>query len=499
MSDTRRYHEITADRKPEFVERGYKAKYFFPHRSYYIPQALSEQHRVAQRIWGLDRADGEYSLLMYAGPDDISRFPQELFFDKQVMIHRDHHGLPGLVGRAYLHIDGDRLYADEHHSDLVQRATCRMDHRSHLNRRFGTWHHMLLNSIMHFAMLMGLCEIYIPDSQKVMSAYIKNKVDPTLFERLYDRNTQLHFAAEKRGDDWVIDVKSNREKLVEPRPIDEPTASPRRAVCLVHDITPAKPPGDDETRRHLEEMIAIERAAGVRSTYCVPADFLHACKEIIEDQDNAIAFNSQNLTPYRYLHRPIDVESPVMSTLTQAIRRADYSIRKHLRIKPGYVPTASALRNAVANPLRALINLPKKIDVLSRCRQADFYVYGYRQTPDNLAAGMTDQHLRLHHFAWVLMQDPQVGPVPIDDGRLFKVPITAQWSPEPAGREGFMNDAAALLDRIGQGPFHAINLPSASAPDWLPIYPQLLEQLKQSCDLWTVQDLCDAYYMDRSA
>jgi len=498
MPATQQYHLITPERKPEFVERGYKGRYFFPHQVYYLPRPLPEQVATARRFWGLHDPDALYCVLLYASDEMAGQLPEELFFDPQVMIHNEHMGRPGLVATAHLYIDGDTLCTDEHQSDLVQRIANRREHKSWVEKRFGTWHHMLLNSILNFAVLKDLREIRIPIAQRVVEKYLDIGVNSDLFERLYDRNVELHFKAQRQDDFWLINVAQHREKLIPLSRMAEPTSVPKRSACIVHDIGAALQ-GSADLAQHLEPILSAEADAGVRATYSVPGMRLDAVRAPIQQGGHAIAMRSFDNTPYRYPARRSNDESPAMAALTRLYRRVNYTLQKRFSMQAGNTPTATAIRTACLNKARRVLGLTIVSDTLSLCRDADYYAKGYRQTPQDTDAGLTDDLLAYYHFEWVITDDDDADPTrrPTYQRGLMKLPITLTFDGPAQG-----GDVSAWMGRLDEAVaadgMTTIHLPCDSAPQWLPHYPAMLEKLQQHSEIQTIQDVCNAYHFSRS-
>src|SRR5210317_1925080 len=111
---------ISEERKEEFAHKGYKRRYFFPHETYYLPRCAPEGYFFANRMWNVCNPNSLWELVLFACGDAIKEFPEELFFDKEIVWHEEHFGKPGQVAAANLIIDEDRLYTLEHISDLVQ-------------------------------------------------------------------------------------------------------------------------------------------------------------------------------------------------------------------------------------------------------------------------------------------------------------------------------------------------------------------------------------------
>ncbi len=492
MTQVQRYHQITDDRKDEFVARGYKGRYFFPHRAYYLPRPLPEQIKTARRFWNITDPDALWCVLLYANDETVSRFPTDLFFDPEVMIHNEHMGRPGLVASAPLYIDGDRLYTDEHQSDLVQRVIHRREHKSQVEKRFGTWHHMLLNCILNFAVGRGMREIHVPTAQRVVSKYIGRDVNPELFERLYNNNIQAHFNARLEGDTWVISVAEHRDKLVPMTPETEHVEVPARSVCVIHDIEPSGDP--DAARGQIESVTEVERREGIVSTWCVPGRLHGGLRDAIRHAGGQAAFRSFDDARYRYSPLLTDDESPRTASLTRNLWRVVWGIRKRLGLEVHALPTVTELSTRSFNRFRRIAGRRLLRDTLRLCRDADYYLKGYRRTPLDIQSGMADDWLRYYHFEWVIEDDaPTPTRAPRYDRGLMTFPVSMRFDGVGAFAEQF--EQALQRDAVT-----VINLPLSSSDHWLKHLPDLVRIARaREATVRSVQDIVNAFHFSRSA
>lgn len=498
MTHAQRYHEAAPDRKPEFVARGYKGRHFFPHRAYYLPRPLPEQVKISRRLWGLHDFDALYCVLLYASDELVGQLPEDLFFDPEVMIHNVHMGRPGLVAAAHLYIDGDTLCTDEHQSDLVQRITNRLEHKSKVKKHFGTWHHMLLNSILNFAIFKGLRKIRVPTAERVVEQYIGNTVSPVLFERLYNRNIQHHFKAQKQGDFWVINVDDHRDKLIALTPMTESVQAPKRSACIVHDIDPVAPAGLAGLSEQLELILAAEEDLGVCATYNIPGERFDAVSASIQQGEHTLAFRSFDGLPYRYPSGESNDETPAMAALTRLYRRSVYTLCKYLSLQVGKLRTATAIRTRWLNLIRRLLGWPETRDVLRLCRDIDYYRKGYRLTPQDINAGLTDDWLAYYHVEWVITDDAGPGLAPAYPQVLMKLPITLAFDDSAAS-----NGAAAWLQRLdaelSQDGLTTLSLPLAHVAHWLEHYPAITQLLERhGVTLLSPQQVVNAFHFERA-
>lgn len=498
MTDRVRYHEATEADKPAFTQRGYKGRYFFPHRVCYVPKPFPEQRLLARTQWGLDSCDNLFGALLYAGPEQADEFPEDVWLDRKVMVHGMHLGRPGLVASAYLYIDGDTLYTDEHQSDMVQRIGERKEHRNLVVRRFGSWHYLLLNSVLHFAAMRGLREVHVPTAERVLSSYIHHAINTDLIERLYDRDITLHHLAERRGDRWVIDIRANRDRLVALHARSEPLGLPERRVCLLHDIASATQHDFSKPPAGLDALLSAERDVGVHTTYCVPGVMLDACRQRIDGAGHDLALRSYLPGPYRRRSRHTDDEGPAMRSATQLYRRLVHRLRRLGLVKQGETPTVSKRANDFMNRLRRAAGRPPVLSAPHLCRAVDFYIKGYRPTPGDLAAGLDEALLRELHFEWLLIDGLPADAEPVYDHGLLRIPTHRLLKDAPPDASAFEQLRADLLAGIDRRPLSVIGLPDPNGSSWRDRYADLLRALRDRAELVTAEDVANAFHLGRT-
>lgn len=496
MTSEMTYHAITAEHKPEFVARGYKGRYFFPHEIRYVRRPGCEQFLLLKEIWGIDRPANMYNVLIYGVQDVVSTFPDDLWFHPQVMMHRLHLGLPGLVCWANMCIDGDRLLTDEIQSDVVQHIFMLQELKRQVNARFRPWYYMVLNGVLNFAIQQGLREILIPTPEHLMSRYLDKPLNTQLFERIYRDNIHRVFVGvRQRGNHWVVDVQANRGQVITPELRTEPSTLPGRRICLFHDVSPGPGQRVGEARRLLNRVLEQEQRLGVRSTYTVAGALIGEEMERIEQAGHAVGFHSYSPRAYRYAPHPSQDEPPVMRSLTRLYRRADYTVRKHLSMEPAATPTASVLRRSACNRLRRCVGLRPVLDPLALCRTQQLYAKGYHPTEHDTANGVSDDMLLYRGFEWVLTPPgPGDAPAPGFNNGLVRLPVTAELTGTPTGAaiERFQADALRACERGG---LVVLGLPTASSASWLAAYPALIERLRSRGGLVTAQQVSDTYHL----
>jgi hypothetical protein len=297
------FWEITAARADEFVAKGHRRRHFFPHRTYHLPKCGPDGLQLAELM--LDRADPAaiWELVLYADAAGTSEFPVDLFFDDEVVWHRQQFGRPGQVATATIILDGKTVSAITYLSDLVQRISRRREHKTRIEKRFEGWRQMLLNGVLAFARAHGAEQIRTPSA-----ALARRHTDVArlpqlgLFERIYDRTVTEFLPARRDGDWWIVDRGDFSDRVVMPERRAE--AYPRRkTICICHDLERSR-------GRALEEMRRIEAELGVRATYFVFGSQMSEVRTELEADGHAVAFHSFDDRPDRedQLHRCREVD-----------------------------------------------------------------------------------------------------------------------------------------------------------------------------------------------
>ena len=181
------FREITEDRVEEFFHKGYKKRYFFPHRIYYVPRPGPDALRLAHRMCGMFVPDALWEVLLFARGSVLHQFPDDLFFDDDLIWHQQQLGKPGHVAYACLGVRGEDLYGLNYVSDLVQRQSRVSAHRSRIENRFGEWYHVLFNGMVNFALENNVKHFYSPIADFAIAQTDPSRtVRRELFERVYD-------------------------------------------------------------------------------------------------------------------------------------------------------------------------------------------------------------------------------------------------------------------------------------------------------------------------
>jgi len=281
------YRELTAERQDEFVSKGGKARYFFPHQLFYLPKCGPDGFQSAERLFRGVEPNQLWEILLYADSSIIADLPADLFFDDDIIWHQQQLGMTGHVASANLIVRGDALYTNNHFSDLVQRISRRRECKTRVEKRFMGWNHLLLNGILNFAVEHNLKRIYTPTADLVVEMADpkrRHKLQRELFDRIYDRDVNARFKPERAGAWWVIDVAEHRNRLVMPEKKQIQAEFKTKTICLYHDIergiahTRVDPKLAEFANRNaanaLEQMLSIEKEYNVRATYSIVGLFL---------------------------------------------------------------------------------------------------------------------------------------------------------------------------------------------------------------------------------
>lgn len=461
-----RFRHFPEDRRPAFVAQGLPARYFFAHRAYYLPKCGPDAAFLAHKMCGRKDLDGHVELIIFADPHELEPFPREIFFDDDLIWHRQQLGKVGLVAFAYLFIDGDRLYGLNYVSDLVQRISRRREYATRIEKRFHGWRHMLFNSILNFAVERGVKTLYSPTSDTVIGHTDRSRpVERSLFERVYDRTVIERFAAAKSGGWWVIDVDSNKNRVVTSKKCEEVTPRGPR-VCICHDIERGLGhSGIDEERMRtadrigpevLSEMIRRERTAGIRATYSVLGCFFDEVRNEIETGGHCLAFHSY-----------------------------DHEIRKYWRLTRYYWGIRQWLAELSGGPKGRFGNQ------LYRCRLVDQRVRGFRPPQSRATAEWDDFNLVYRNFEWCATSSRHLPDRPVMQNHLVRIPLRLDDFPLYKSGMPFHEWEKHVIDEIRGHDFVAFGLHDCYADLWLPHYPAFLEKISRLATIQTMDAVAD--------
>jgi hypothetical protein len=434
------YREITAERLEEFVAKGVKRRHFFPHRTYHLPKCGPDGFSLARQMCGKGDPAKMWEIVLYADPATLAEFPQDLFFDDEVIWHQQQFGLPGQVATASVILDRDTVYSITHVSDLVQRISRRREHKTRIEKRFAGWSHMLLNAVLGFAGEHRARNVYLPTAKLAHRHTDHSRaVGFGLFYRIYDRTVNDLLPTRRDGEWWVVDAVDFRDRLVEPERRME-TRSRQKTICVCHDIecglghadfdpafakrAAARSPGD------LVAMREIEADLGVPATYCVVGSLLAGVRDGLEADGHSLAFHS-----------------------------FDHRVGRE--------------------------------DQLLRCREVDYRIKGYRPPHSRLTRELTDSSLLSHNFEWLAAHPRSLWVTsPVMRAGVVRIPITLDDFGLYGSRLRFDEWEQLALHQVAQqSDFAAISLHDCYAPFWLPRYGRFLARLRDMGEMRTLDEI----------
>ncbi|MDQ5821150.1 MAG: hypothetical protein M3540_06900 [Actinomycetota bacterium] len=433
-----RYREIAAARRDEFVAKGFKQRHFFPHRVYHLPKCGPDGFRLAERMCGRSEPDQLWEIVLYADSSLLADLPRELFFDDDLLWHQQHFGRLGQVAAVNLVLDGRDLYTSAHQSDLVQRISRRREHKTQIEKRFKGWNQMLLNAALAFALEHGATRVHTPTAKLALEHTDPGRViGAALFERVYDGDVQRLYSARNDGKWWTVDVQENRDRVVVPEPGSDALPA-EKTIAVCHDLErgwgfvdtdPAfAKAAEKPSRASLDEMLAIEREAGVTATYCVVGAFMGEVRSKLEADGHCIAFHS-------YDHRLDD-------------------------------------------------------DQLGHCRQVDYRLKGYRPPKSRITPELDDDSLCFHNFEWLASSTRSLGiELPELRRRLVRIPILLDDHSLYTRAKTYDEWERDAFEQIEGHEFAAVSLHDCHAPVWLPRYRRFLEKLTRLGRLRTLDEV----------
>ena len=466
------YREITSAQLPDFIDRGYRQRQFFPHKTFTIPKCGPDAFELSANMVGHNAAEAYWVIALHATGDVLRRFPSDLFFDDDVVWHRQHYGQPGHIAYAVFITCGTSLYGLNYVSDIVQRQNRAQTYRSQIQSRFNGWPHMLLNALMGFAIEHKIETVFSPTANLVMrNTDRKRTVQPELFGRVHDAAVVNFFSAQKTGEWWTIDVGENKDRAITPVLETEPLPS-GKSICLTHDIERGlgniytdlelARSVDRESRQHLDRMLAEERRLGVAATYNVVGCIYDEVKEKIATDGHCLAFHS-------YDHRQF---SDTSRTLPSESARGDTQSIEF--IEPGLHGFAPGEQQ------------------LTQCRNVDYRTRGYRVPNSRLTPELTPQRLLRRNYDWLANSGPSVETtLPLYRDNIVYIPIMFDDFPLHTAAMDYQTWENWALDRIRQRDFVAFGLHDCYGAYWLDEYAQFLEKVAALGTLRTCDQVAD--------
>ena len=422
-----KYREFTQQRLEDFISKGYKQKYFFPHKVFHLPKCGPDGLKMASRMCNINNPNQLWEIILYATGPVLREFPDKLFFDDDIIWHQQQLGKKGQVATVNLVVSDNRLYTMNHLSDLVQRISRRREYKTRIENRFKGWHHLLLNSILSFALENDLQTVFAPTSDFVIKhTDPKRTVKRELFDRIYDRAVLCHFQAVRKDEWWQIDVRKNADKIITPENNSD-FIKREKIICLAHDIEEGlghvnEDPkfsvnADHTSNQNLKEMLSIEKEMDLSATYFVVGCLMNKIREKIEQDGHCIGFHSY-----------------------------DHDMNK---------------------------------DQLPMCREIDYRIKGYRPPQSKITTELSDENLCFFNFEWLASSSYSFDKIklPFIQNRIVKIPILFDDFEMYQKQVNYKDWEHNAIKSIEENEFVAFCLHDCYAHYWLPHYRKFLNKI----------------------
>ncbi|MCB9089568.1 MAG: hypothetical protein H6628_14800 [Calditrichae bacterium] len=467
-----RYRDFSSQSREAFLQAGYKPRYFFPHKSFFLPRCGPDGYKMARRMTGRVLPDQLWEIVLYAGDAVLDEFPRELFFDDDLVWHQQHLGRPGQIATANLIISDGRLYTNNHLSDIVQRISRRRQYKTRIENRFKGWPYLLLNSILNFALENHLRQVCIPSADFVLQHSDPSRnVQRELFDRIYDRAVTRHYRTSREGNWWVIDLAENRSKVVAPEPKTE-TLTSGKTICIYHDTEKGLGHAgidrelvrfaNEMAPQYLRRMLDIEARAGIQVTYNVVGQLLEEVRGDIASGGHSLAFHS------------FDHKVPFVWAF----------LKRHPKL------------NGPARRLIAKTPFRNRGRQLQRCRTVDYRLKGYRAPQSVLTDELSDRNLCFYNFEWFgCWMSPANTRSPVLENRLVKIPM--QFDDWSLYREQmtFREWEEKALKTIQENDFTAIGLHDCYAQYWIDHYKDFIGRISGLGQLKTIDAVSNNVFL----
>jgi peptidoglycan/xylan/chitin deacetylase (PgdA/CDA1 family) len=469
---SQRFRSFGPDQLGRLATAGHRSRDLFEHRAFLLPKAAPDSMVIARRC-GLEPLPSElFQVVVFAHGAILDEFGDDLWFDDDVMWHRQHFGLRGQVATAGVVIRGDVAHTTAHHSDLVQRIGRRPEAKSRVENRFAGWDRMLMNSIFAFARERGVEVVHTPTAQLALRhTDPRRSVGPELFDRVYDRHVRDRYEAHRAGDWWQVVLADNDDRIIEGTVNVEYRSSGRRAVALCHDIerglghTVAEPEfvpaAEADSPAALESMLRIEREADIRATYNMVGTLLDDLRAPIDEAGHCIGFHT-------FDHHQESWRDPVR--------------RIAARLTAGRVGSPSGV------PME---HQP------GRCKAVDYRVKGYRPARSRLGPDVDHRLLVTHNYEWLASSALSLGfdRPRVEDG-LVVIPIATDDFALHNGQP-YASWEAEIVERAASSDLFVLSLHDCYGPRWLAGYPRLLERLTADAEDVTLDEVAASEVLAR--
>jgi hypothetical protein len=135
---------------------------------------------------------------------------------------------------------------------------------------------------------------------------------------------------------------------------------------------------------------------------------------------------------------------------------------------------------------------------LTRCREVDLQVRGYRPPRSEITTELTDYQLSYLNFEWLACGQNgfRASSYFLQNG-IVKIPISTDDYPLFSGAARYQEWETRLLESARGSSFFAFGLHDCYAACWLDDYPKLLEQLARIGTFVSADQICDrAFWLD---
>ncbi len=433
------YRRFSAGLLPGFMGNGVRKREFFAHNTYFLPSAGPDGLKAAKRMCGINDPNRLWEIILFAGPPQTDEFPETLFFDDNIIWHKRQYGMPGQIATANVAIKSPGvMYTNNHVSDIVQRISRLRQFKTRVEKLFAGWNIMLLNSILCFAVEQNIKTIYSPTAAfSIANTDPKRKVQPELFNRIYDREVLRLLDAKRSKEWWRINVNDNRNKLIKPEKCQN-IHEWGKVICILHDIeqTLGTTGGGNTflsaqiSARALDTMLEIERKSGVKATYSVVGSIMPRLKYRIKQDGHCLAFHS-------YDHNPGEYQ-------------------------------------------------------LERCRKIDYRIKGYRAPRSIITQELNDNNLCHHNFEWLASSKRSLGiTYPVFKNRIVRIPIAIDDYPLQQKKLTYAQWKNEVIRLAKENDFVVIGTHDCYAAGWITGYEHLLAELKEIGNLRTLDRVAE--------
>jgi len=431
---------FSEERLAEFVAKGYLKSHCFPHSVFYLPKCGPDGMKLAQRMIGQNDPNKLWEVVLYAISPVLDEFPSELFFDKELIWHQQQFGRNGQIATANLVVDGNSLYTMVHISDLVQRISRRKEYKTRIENRFKGWHHLLLNSILNFALENDLRKVFSPTAEFALRhTDPKRKPQRELFARVYDRAVHHRYDAVKNGNWWMIGVDENIANIVIPVRKEERTKR-AKTICVCHDIEGGlghtnvdrsfAGRAHEASSRYLDIMLSIEQEFSITATYNIVGCLMNDVREKVEKGGHTVTFHSYDHAGGR--------------------------------------------------------------DQLGSCRQVDYRIKGYRPSGSRITHDLSDVELCYHNFEWLISSAYSLGMKrPRMENRIVKLPILFDDFAMYEENIAYQEWEQRAVRQIKENDFVAFSLHDCYATYWLPHYKRFLGKIRTLGEFRTMDQVAN--------